>query len=125
MSSSLYVNPFAPLDISFLFSQVRMADIWTFTQTQTNKTSLFMLFNDQLNWYKARNSCVAKGGLLASPGSQAKNGFLKAKLKGLKITKSVWFGAKRFLDGQPISSENKWKFRDGTIAEFTDWTEGH
>ena len=102
-----------------------MADIWTFKDPHTNKTSLFMLFNDRLNWYKARDSCAAKGGVLASPDNQAKNEFLKAKLKGLKIPLFVYFGAKRSSAGQTSQRLNKWKFRDGTIAEFTDWTEGH
>ena len=101
-----------------------MADIWTFTHPHTKETSIFMLFKSELNWFDAKASCIAKGGFLAKPDSQEKNDFLKRKLLSVRPKLFVWLGAERFPDGQPASPNNKWKWMDGTIAEFTDWATG-
>ena len=93
--------------------------------TQKNwKNITFILVQEKLNWFEAKDACASRDAILAKPDSPMKNAFIKDKLIGLNQDK-VWFGASQHPYGDSNSNpQSLWMYTDGTPLGFTDWAKG-
>ena len=89
---------------------------WTWTNPNTKRKFEFMLVQEEVNWFQAKDACAGRGGRLAQPDSQEKNENIRSKISSIQFS-HFWFGARKV-------SNNQWQYTNGSTLIFSDWASG-
>ena len=80
---------------------------------------------EELNWFDAKDVCVARGAQLVQPNSELKELSIREKFRSINQTIDVWLGATQHPNGDPNEAPgDQYLYTDGTTVGFTNWGPG-